>query len=846
MSLSVVDAGDTAGLTAAEAQRRLDSGGANELSPPARQGILRIALEVVREPMFLLLLAAGGVYLALGETAEALMLLGFVVLVMIMVITQEQRTSRVLEALRALASPRALVIRDGARLRIPGREVVVGDLLLLEEGDRVAADALVLECHDLSVDESLLTGESVPVRKVAAGTSEPPPAQPGGDDQPWVYAGTLLIAGSGLARVAATGTASAIGRIGRALGETEAPRSPLARQMRRLVERLALLVAAICLVLVLLLGLTRGNWLEAFLAGITLAMALLPQEFPVILAMFMALGAWRISQRRVLTRRMDAIETLGATTVLMVDKTGTLTENRMTVSSLWCAGETWAASGQGDLPEAFHELVEFAILASEQEPFDPMERAFHALGQRLLTGTGHLHGEWGMAHEYSLSADLLAMSHVWKPGAEAGGGQWVVATKGAPEAVADLCHLEAAELARVMAAAAAMADAGLRVLGVARAVLASDDWPVKQHDIAFAFVGLVGLSDPPRPAVPEAIRDARAAGIRVVMVTGDYPRTAQAIARQIGIRHETVLTGAEIEALDERELRLRVRAVEIFARIVPQQKLRLVEAFKANGEVVAMTGDGVNDAPALKAAHIGVAMGGRGTDVAREAAALVLLDDDFGAIVVTIRLGRRIYDNLQKAMSYTLSVHLPVVGMSLLPVLLGQPLLLLPAHVVFLELIVGPACSLAFEAEPDEPGLMRRPPRDSREPLFGGRLLWLSVVQGTVAWLIVAAMYLWGLGYGLTAEQGRSLVFLSLVGGNLALLLANRSTTALAVGGNRVVGWVLAGAVGGLLLVFAVPALRSLFRLAPLDPTATLAGLAASLVSLLALEILKRLWPGRR
>ncbi len=795
--------------------------------------------------MFLLLLAAGGVYLALGETAEALMLLGFVILVMIMVITQEQRTSRVLEALRALASPQALVIRDGAKVRIPGREVVIGDLLLLEEGDRVAADALILECHDLSVDESLLTGESVPVRKIA-GAPEPPPAQPGGDDQPWVYAGTLLIAGSGLARVAATGTASAIGRIGRALGETEAPRSPLARQMRRLVERLALLVAAICLVLVLLLGLARGNWLEALLAGITLAMALLPQEFPVILAVFMALGAWRISQRRVLTRRMDAIETLGATTVLMVDKTGTLTENRMTVSSLWCAGESLAIAGQGDLPEAFHELVEFAILASEQDPFDPMERAFHDLGQRLLKGTGHLHGEWGMAHEYSLSADLLAMSHVWKPDAEVGGGQWVVATKGAPEAVADLCHLDAADLARVMAAAAAMADAGLRVLGVARAVLASDDWPIQQHDIAFTFVGLVGLADPPRPAVPEAIRNAREAGIRVVMVTGDYPRTAQAIARQIGIGHEAVLTGAELEALEERELRLRVRAVEIFARIVPQQKLRLVEAFKANGEVVAMTGDGVNDAPALKAAHIGVAMGGRGTDVAREAAALVLLDDDFSAIVATIRLGRRIYDNLQKAMSYTLSVHLPIVGMSLLPVLLGQPLLLLPAHVVFLELIIGPACSIAFEAEAEEPDLMRRPPRASGEPLFGGRLLWLSVVQGSAAWLIIAGTYLAGLGYGLTAEQGRSLVFLSMVGGNLALLLANRSTATLALGGNKVVAWVLTGAASGLLLVFAVPALRNLFRFAPLDLALTLTGFVATLLSLLAFEILKRFWPGRR
>ena len=603
---------DSAGLTSSEALSRLRSDGANELAPPIRRGIFRIALEVVREPMFLLLLAAGGVYLSLGDRAEALMLMGFVFLVMTMVVTQELRTSRVLETLRGLASPRALVIRDGRRLRIPGREVVKGDLLVLEEGDRVAADAAVLECHDLSVDESLLTGESVPVRKTAGARSSPP-AQPGGDDQPWVYAGTLLASGSGLALVTATGPASAIGRIGTSLAQSEEAHSPLQRQMRRLVERLALLVAAICLVLVLLLGLAQGRWLEAVLAGITLAMAALPQEFPVILAVFMALGAWRISQRRVLTRRMDAIETLGATTVLMVDKTGTLTENRMTVASLWRYGESVEPAAQDDLPESFHELVEFAILASEHEPYDPMERAFHDLGRRFLSGTEHLHGQWGMAHEYSLSADLLAMSHVWKPDDEASGGQWVVAAKGAPEAVADLCHLDAAALRKVMAAAGGMADAGLRVLGVARSALASDDWPVRQHDIDFAFIGLVGLADPPRAEVPEAILNARRAGIRVVMVTGDYPRTAQAVARRIGIGHEAVLTGAELEVLDARELCRRIREVEIFARIVPQQKLRLVEAFKANGEVVAMTGDGVNDAPALKAAHIGVAMGGRGS-----------------------------------------------------------------------------------------------------------------------------------------------------------------------------------------------------------------------------------------
>ncbi len=825
----------SAGLTSAEAARRLRENGPNELSSTARQGIVGIALEVLREPMFLLLLAAGGIYLALGDRAEALMLLAFVVLVMAMVLVQEHRTSRVLETLRQLSSPRALVVRDGQRLRIPGREVVCGDLLVLEEGDRVAADAIVMECHDLCADESLLTGESVPVRKQSA-TAAAAPVQPGGDDQPYVYAGTLLTQGGGLALVTATAAASAIGRIGISLDAAEEAHSPLQLQMRRLVDRLVLLVAVLCVAMVALLGFDQGNWLEAFLAAITLAMAALPQEFPVILAVFMALGAWRISQRRVLTRRLGAIETLGATTVLCVDKTGTLTENRMAVSSLWCEDESFELTGQEALPERFHSLVEFAILASEREPFDPMDRACHELGQRLLGGSEHLHEEWGIAHEYSLSADLLAMSHVWR-----GDGKWVVATKGAPEAVADLCHLEAGDLQKVLAAAANMADAGLRVLGVARANLTSDDWPQRQHDISFSFVGLVGLQDPLRKDVAEMIATVKRAGIRVVMITGDYPRTAQAIARRIGLDDKALMSGATLDTLDAEQLSRCISDLEVFARIVPQQKLRLVEALKLRGEVVAMTGDGVNDAPALKAAHIGVAMGGRGTDVAREAAALVLLDDDFAAIVATIGLGRRIYDNLQKAMSYTLAVHVPIVGMSLLPVLLGQPLLLLPAHVMFLELIISPSCSLAFEAEAEEPGLMERPPRDPRSPLFGGRVLALSLVQGTMAFAIAAAVYGWALWLGLAAEEGRSLVFLTMVVGNLALLLVNRTRAGFVAGGNWVVAGVLMLTSCGLLLVFGWQGLRGLFHFAPPDGNMLLVGLVVAIASLACFEILKRL-----
>lgn len=842
------------GLSSAEAARRLAVEGYNELTPPRRRGIATLLLEVAREPMFLLLVAAGSIYLLLGSVSEALMLLFFVFFIMTLTVLQERRTERVLEALRDLSSPRALVVRDGRPQRIAGREVVRGDILLFAEGDRVAADAVLLECNDLAANESVLTGESVPVRKLPwagrlSAEEEAAGAEPGGDDQPFVYAGTVLVQGGGVARVTATGSGTAIGRIGKALESTPPSRSPLHAQMRALVRRLAIAASLLSLLLVVLYGLSHGDWLQALLAGITLAMAALPEEFPVILSVFLALGAWRISRSRVLTRRADAIETLGATTVLCTDKTGTLTENRMAIRRIYCDGNVLTLDDAtiADLPEAFHALIEFGILASEREPFDPMERALHELGRSTLAGTEHLHGAeaenggWELVHEYSLSPDLLAMSHVWR-----GGGieHDVVAAKGAPEAIVDLCHLPPSRADAALRAAAAMADQGLRVLGIAAARLdrmhdesaAATDWPRHQHDIDYEFAGFIGLEDPLRAGVAEAIAAARGAGVRVVMITGDYPRTAQAIARQLGLPAQRVVTGADLHAMDDATLCEHVRDVDVFARIVPQQKLRLVEAFKANGEIVAMTGDGVNDAPALKAAHIGVAMGARGTDVAREAAALVLLDDDFNSLVATVRLGRRIFDNLRKAVSYTVAVHVPIVGMSLAPVLLGQPLLLLPAHIVFLELIIDPACSVAFEAEAEEADVMRRPPRDPRQPMFGGSVLVIGALMGLVALATSVAIYALALRHGFPDGEVRALVFLSIVSGNLALVLANRSAQRGIVetlcSRNPAFWWVLLAAASGLLLVLAVPWLRELFSFAPLSLPVAAAGIIAGLLVL--------------
>ena len=829
------------GLSATEAMRRLAEDGPNALPGGQRRSWLTIVWETAREPMFLLLLAAGTLYLVFGELQEGLILFGFVLVTLGLTLYQEGKTERAIEALRDLTSPRALVIRDGQRVRIAGREVVRGDWVVLAEGDRVPADGTLISGSGLQVDESLLTGEAVPVSKIVA-EGEPAPARPGGDDTPFVYSGSLVVAGQGTARVTATGPRSEIGRIGTALGTLETERSPLQKQTAKLIRTLALLALGMSLLLVVVHGLLRGDWLQALLAGIALAMAMLPEEYPVVLTVFPALGAWRLSKEKVLTRRVTAIETLGATSVLCVDKTGTLTENRMTVARLYAAGDSFMvnAAATDALPETFHALVEFSILASKTDPFDPMEQAFARLGEHFLNNTEHLHRDWTLAHEYGLTPELRAMSHVWQA---VDSDSHVVAAKGAPEAIADLCHLDAAAQARVTAAVDAMAAEGLRVLAVAQAQFSGADFPAIEHDFEFEFVGLLGLADPLRAEIPDAVRQCREAGIRVVMITGDYPATARTIAQQAGLTAEEILSGDDLAALSDAELQSRMKTVSVCARIAPEQKLRIVQALKADGEITAMTGDGVNDAPALKAAHVGIAMGGRGTDVAREAAALVLLDDNFASIVRAVRLGRRIFDNMQKSMSYILAVHVPIAGMGLLPVLLGYPAMLYPMHIAFLELIIDPACSLAFENEAAEADVMQRPPRDTDAQLFGGATLWLALLQGIGVLGVVLGAYAWADGR-LAEPEARAFAFTTLVVANLALIFSNRSrsrTLLASFTAPNPILWIVAGATLGLLaLALYLPFLAGLFRFAPLPPDELAAAFALGLASVVWFRLLKK------
>lgn len=852
------------GLTHAEATARLAAEGYNELPRSGKRTLPRIALGVIREPMFGLLIGSGIIYLILGDLTEALLLLAFASISVAIAIVQESRSERVLEALRDLTSPRALVLRHGEQHRIPGREVVRGDLLLLAEGDRVPADARLYQATDMQVDESLLTGESVPVRKLAGdaagkvpeGTQSAgagntantaPPPRPGGDDLPFIFSGTLLVRGEGLAEVTATGPRSEIGKIGQALETIDSAPPRLTQETRRLVRVFGLFGLVCCVIAVLLYGLTRGSWLDAILAGIALGMSMLPEEFPLVLTVFTVMGAWRISRARVLTRRAAAIETLGAATVLCTDKTGTLTENRMAIAALVVAGETYHPNPNPPseprhaqpLPEKFQTLVDCGRLASAPEAFDPMDKAFHALASPK-------NPQETLVHSYGLRPDLLAVTQIWQI---AGTDNYRIAAKGAPEAIATLCQFDAAALAKLTHEVNALAEQGMRVLAVAQAAATNpraQAWPASPKEFAFNFIGLVGLADPLRTSVPEAVKECRSAGIRVVMITGDYPTTARAIAHAAGITSDAVLTGDEIEAMSDAELSQRIPAVSVFARIMPAQKLRIVRALKADGEVVAMTGDGVNDAPSLKAADIGIAMGGRGTDVAREAAALVLLDDDFGSIVKTVRLGRRIYDNLRKAMGYIFAIHLPIAGLALLPLVMGSPLIFMPIHIAFLEMVIDPVCSIVFEAEEEERDIMQRRPRAADSRLFSLPFILWSALQGLVAFGVLAALYLIALSRGMPENEVRALTFVSLVLINLGLVLVNRSFSSSLVNAlrlnNRALFWVTAVTTTLLSLILLWPPLRDLFRFGPLHANDLMAILAATLMLVVTLEVVKRFW----
>ena len=830
------------GLSTEQAAERLAADGPNALPGAEQRSTPAIVLGVLREPMFALLAAGTAIYVAVGDLHEAAVLAAAVLVVMTITVVQERRSERALNALRDLSSPRALVLRDGAEQRIPGTAVVRGDVVILFEGDRVPADARLFESNDLQADESLLTGESLPVDKQV---------------DTHVYSGTLVVKGQGRALVLATGLSTELGKIGVSLAAIAPEKTQLERETARIVRYAAAIGLLASLAVTLLFVATRGGWVDGILAGIALAMAALPEEFPVVLTVFLAIGAWRLSQQGVLARRMPAIETLGATTVLCVDKTGTLTENRMALAEA-CAGSGWCAL-EGELAESVQHVIAAAALASEQQAFDPMERAIIEGARRHAPASVDHRAAWQLEHDYPFSAHFPAVCHAWRTQE----GRARVFIKGAPETVLALCNLNGESLAQAHLQLDSAAERGMRVLAVAQADwdAAAGAWPETPAGFAFRWLGFVALANPLRAGVREAVAECRIAGIRVVMITGDHAGTALAIARQAGIveGHEAagemmestapqVQTGTALDRMDDAEFAAAVRQARVFARVRPEQKLRLVQACKAAGEVVAMTGDGVNDAPALKAAHIGVAMGKRGTDVAREAAGLVLVEDDFSSLVGAVRLGRRVYTNIRNAMCYIVAVHVPTTGMALLPLLFGWPLLLYPVHITFLEFVIDPACSIVFEVEPSDAGAMRRPPRNPAERLFNLRMLTLSLLLGCTLLAAVALLYAWGLSNGRSDDEVRALGFAAIVFGNLLLILANRSgdhsIVEVLASRNVAFWWVVSGALAALAIALYLPQAAQIFRFAPPAASDLLLALGAAACGVLWYEIPK--WLNRR
>ena len=824
------------GLTSAEAVIRLEKYGPNLPADSRPKTLFGIIIDVLSEPMFLMLLVAGGIYLLLGDLAEALFLLVFVFVVIGITLIQAHKTERALESLRDLSSPRALVIRDGKKIRIAGQDVVPGDLLILHEGDRIPADATLIN-GQLSVDESLLTGESVPVNKMV---SEP------GDESSSLFASTIVTKGYAKALVQQTGNATAVGGIGKALLATYETTSRLQRSSRVIIKNLVMIAFAMVVLLVLVNWLlNEQSFLQSILSGITLAMAILPEEITVILTVFLALGAWRISKINVLTRDITAVEALGTITVLAVDKTGTLTQNSMKVAELSVGNASFVSGSSEELEEKFHSLVEFAMLATPQAPFDPMEKAIQSFGHELLSGTEHIHDDTVPHLEYELSPEILAMTRVIsteKP------SLYLLATKGAPEAVADLCHLPASELQDIQHRVEEMAKRGLRVLGVARGVWKkkdiSEEWPKSQHDFDFTFLGLIGFIDPIRPEVPAAVKECQSAGIKVLMLTGDHPATAQAIAREVGLAYDAqIILGDEIESLSDDVLKERLKEITVCARMRPEQKLRLVQILQESGEIVGMTGDGVNDAPALKASNVGIAMGQRGTDVAREAAALVLLNDSFASITAAISQGRRIYDNITKATRFAFAVHLPIIILTLLPALLQWPILLMPAHIVLLQLLIDPACSIVFESEPAAANIMKRPPRHIDASPFALSNVRHALIQGGGIGLILI-----GGDYLLQQMQWsdahiRISVFIAFVLTLFFLVLANRTFTdpiKLKIKeDNPWIVYMLGGVALILSAVIFIPLLREIMRFAPINTQVIGASLVLLTVSGIWLHILR-------
>lgn len=745
------------GLSAKEVLLSREKNGSNALLSNEGNTFFHVLKDVVKEPMFILLLSACLVYFFADSIQEGLIMLVSIFIVSGISIFQDYRSRNAVNALNKLSASRVKVRREGIVTEIPADEVVVDDLLIVEEGEIVAADGLIFSANDFSLNESVLTGESFTVSKTANGVNQ-------------VYKGTLVTGGSAEVKVSAVGVNTAFGKIGVSLKEIKISKTPLQQQIQSFVKYMVWIGALAFIVVVAFNYYQSRDFVSSFLQGLTLAMSILPEEIPVAFSTFQALGAFRLLSNNIIVKQPQYVETLGSATVICADKTGTLTQNKMQIEFLYDAvnHKSVKINGSTDLPA---ELIEYAMWSSETSPFDPMEVAIHNLYKNSCSIDKRT--SFQQIHEYPLLGTPPMMTHIFSNQMES-----LIAVKGAPEAIIARSNLSPEAISLIEKQSIEYAKKGFRVLGVGKGNWKEKDWPVSQQEFSFEFLGLLAFQDPPKDKIVETIRSFKNAGIRVVMITGDYAETALAISKQIQLcDNELVLTGKEILQISTAELGEKVKIVNVFARMFPEAKLKVIEALKDNGEIVAMTGDGVNDAPALKAAHIGISMGSRGTEVAKSAASLILTDDDLSHMTEAVSLGRKIYDNLKKAIQYIVSIHIPIILIVVAPLLLHwkYPNIFSPIHVIFLELIMGPTCSIIYENEPIEPGTMLRPPRKIMSTFLSFRQLLMSIFQGLAISIVCLLAGYFTMRDGVSENSVRTTVFITLLFSNIFLTLTNRS-----------------------------------------------------------------------
>ncbi|WP_462252398.1 cation-translocating P-type ATPase [Ferruginibacter sp.] len=814
------------GLTPGQVTASRQQHGSNTLEMQEDRVLLQAIKEVVLEPMFILLLAACIIYFVVGQYKEGVIMLVSIFIVAGISLFQEYRSKNAVQALKKISAAKANVLRNGIEAKINTEEIVVDDVLLLEEGEVIAADGLIVTANDFTINESILTGESFAVTKTA-------------DTKSSVYKGTLVTSGSASIKVNAVGLKTMFGKIGVSLKEITKIKTPLQLQIRSFVRNMVWIGAAAFLIVVGFNYYQSGDVVHSFLQGLTLAMSILPEEIPVAFSAFQALGAFRLLKNNIIVKQPQYVETLGSATVICCDKTGTLTQNKMSIAYLYDAflKLSVAVKDNTSLPAV---LIEYAMWSSETNPFDPMEKAIHELYEK--TAIADKREQSKQAHEYPIGGKPPMMTHIFKNE----NGETIIAAKGAPEAILRQSNLPAAELKNIEEQSIAYAKLGYRVLGVGKGIWAAKKWPVAQEEFEFEFLGLIAFQDPPKENITETIKIFREAGIAVKMITGDYAATALAIAAQIQLDHNSeVLTGQEVLNLTKQALQQKVQQVNIFARMFPEAKLKVIDALRENGEVVAMTGDGVNDGPALKAAHIGIAMGQRGSEVAKAAASLIITDDDLAHMPDAVASGRKIYDNLKKAIQYIVSIHIPIILTVTLPLLLAWKFtdIFSPVHVIFLELIMGPTCSIIYENEPMEPGTMQRPPRKAGASFLSLKQLTLSIIQG----LMITAACL-GIGFyymqnGNDESTVRTIIFITLLFSNIFLTLVNRSFIYSIFKTLRYKNNLVPLIIGSTLIFIGVmiyvPFVRDLFRLSQLSFEVIVACIVVAIAGTLWIDIWK-------